>query len=73
VQILLKKAAHHSNIYVLKSCINNFLKLEVSFDEFEEVIYNTLIPILNDGVFYKDAEMTDDSKFTHKISKFFIS
>lgn len=72
VLILLNKGAHHQNECATKSFIKFFMQQKIQINSYEEFIYDNIIPILNQGSFYKDANQVEDSKFTKTIIKFFL-
>jgi hypothetical protein len=47
VSILLKKSARHNNISVVKSTIKNFLKQPINLENYTDLVYEHLVPILN--------------------------
>jgi len=46
------------------------MKMKINIDELQDFIYNDLIAILNDSVFYRD-DLMNDSKFYQIIRDFF--
>lgn len=71
-RILMEKSIKHDNVAVRKFCIKHFLLLPVSFEIIDtSFIYEKLIPILNNSVFFKDVGYEEDSKFYLVIKEFF--
>lgn len=49
------------------------MKLRINIDEIQDFVYGDLFKRLNIGMFYRDVELTDDSRFFKVISSFFTT
>lgn len=70
IEILIKKAAAHTNEKTIKNCIKALFKKDFDFTLIRGLIVDIIIPVLNKAVFYKDSPLEGDSKFFELLTKF---
>lgn len=63
IEILIKKAAAHTNEKTIKNCVKTLFKNELDPLLIKHLIVQIIIPVLNKPVFYNDTPLEGDSKF----------